>query len=97
MAVNEMGMQNFSQIDDTSVGLLYSSRSRDESNMLPPLDNKSSAYNSKMHDYSNFLHSKPFDTSTIIVDNSRNSKLFNKRHPSVNVDSIQSRNKLNQG
>jgi len=57
MAVNEMGMQNFSQIDDGSVGLLYSSRSRDESmNMLPALDNKSSAYNSKMQNYSHHLH-----------------------------------------
>ena len=87
MAANEMGMQNFSQIDDGSVGLLNSSRSRDESmNMLPALDNKSSAYNSKMQNYSHHLHSKPFDTSTIILDNSRNNgKLFNRRHPSVSI------------
>lgn len=49
MAVNEMGMQNFSQIDDGSVGLLYSSRSREGStNMLPALEIKSSANNTKM-------------------------------------------------
>ena len=99
MAVNEMGMQNFSQMDDGSVGMLYSSRSREGStNMLPALEMKSSANNTKMQNYSSHLHPKPFDSSTIIVENqnsrNNNSKLFNRRHPSV---SVHNPNKINPG